>query len=41
MNKFIEEYDIPPYLFQALNIFFALLVLFVLYKLYKHFKGKQ
>ena len=27
MNKYIEEYDIPSYLFQALNVFFALVIL--------------
>ncbi|TDW50246.1 hypothetical protein EV144_102682 [Flavobacterium sp. 270] len=41
MNQFIEDRDIPPYLFQILNIVFALIILFVLYKLYKHFKGKS
>lgn len=40
MNKFIEEYDIPPHLVQALNVIFALLLLFALYKLYKHYKSK-
>jgi len=40
MNKFIEDYDVPPYLFPTLNIIFAILLLFVLYKLFKHFRKK-
>ncbi len=41
MNKYIEDYDIPPYLFQIINIFFGLLLIFILYKIYKHFKNKK
>ncbi|PBJ12743.1 hypothetical protein BSF42_19240 [Flavobacterium sp. ACN6] len=40
MNKYIENYDAPPYLFPILNIIFGLLLIFILYKLYKHFKNK-
>ena len=41
MNKVIEDYDVPPYLFQALNVIFAIVIIIVLYQLYKHFKGKK
>ncbi len=41
MNKHVEDYDIPLYLFQILNVVFAIIIIIVLYKLYKHFKGKK
>ncbi|MCP2026376.1 hypothetical protein L1276_001520 [Flavobacterium sp. HSC-32F16] len=28
MNKYIEDYDVPPYLFQIINIVFALLLVY-------------
>lgn len=40
MDKYTEDYDVPPYLFQILNILFGLLLIYVLYKLYKHFRKK-
>ena len=40
MNKYIEDYDVP-YLFEILNIIFALLLIFVLYKIYKHFRKRN
>ncbi len=41
MNKYIEDYDIPPYLFQILNIAFGILIIYVLYRLFKHFINKN
>lgn len=41
MNKFIEDYDVPPYLFQILNVVFAIILIIVLYQLYRHFKGNK
>ncbi|WP_264535639.1 hypothetical protein [Flavobacterium sp. N1736] len=41
MNKLIEDYDVPPYLFQILNVIFAIIIIIVLYQLYKHFKSKS
>jgi len=41
MNKYIEEYDIPPYLFQFLNVVFGLLFIYILYKVYQHFMKRN
>ncbi|AOC94740.1 hypothetical protein BB050_01614 [Flavobacterium anhuiense] len=40
MDKYIEDYNVPPYLFQVLNILFGLVVIYILYRLYKHFTRK-
>ncbi len=40
MDKYIEDYNVPPYVFQILNIVFGLLLLYILYRLYKHFTKK-
>ncbi|SCX96528.1 hypothetical protein SAMN02927916_0917 [Flavobacterium anhuiense] len=40
MDKYIEDYNVPPYLFQVLNILFGLLAIYILYRLYKHFTRK-
>ncbi|WP_379816572.1 hypothetical protein [Flavobacterium artemisiae] len=40
MNKYTEDYDVPPYLFQLLNILFGIIFLYILYKVYKHLKNK-
>ncbi|PBI87451.1 hypothetical protein BSF41_28880 [Flavobacterium sp. ACN2] len=40
MDKYIEDYNVPPYVFQILNIVFGLLLIYILYRLYKHFIRK-
>ncbi|WP_255562385.1 hypothetical protein [Flavobacterium sp. IB48] len=40
MDQYIEDYNVPPYVFQILNIVFGLLVIYILYRLYKHFTRK-
>ncbi|WP_281634347.1 hypothetical protein [Flavobacterium luteolum] len=40
MDKYIEDYNVPSYVFQILNIIFGLLLIYILYRLYKHFTRK-
>ncbi|WP_262510333.1 hypothetical protein [Flavobacterium sharifuzzamanii] len=40
MDKYIEDYNVPLYAFQMLNIVFGLLLIYILYRLYKHFTRK-
>ncbi|WP_255566548.1 hypothetical protein [Flavobacterium tagetis] len=40
MDKYIEDYNVPSYVFQILNIVFGLLLIYILYRLYKHFTRK-
>ena len=40
MNKHIEDYDIPSYLFPVMNVVFAVILLYILYRIYKHYKDK-